>query len=58
MQNIECCAICAWRETCQKKFSISGSSMHCPDFVRDICLKTSEEETKQEKGEKTKDESH
>ncbi|MCX7793010.1 MAG: hypothetical protein N2257_01180 [Thermodesulfovibrionales bacterium] len=39
MNSIECCAICAWRETCQKKFSLSGSSLHCPEFVRDISIK-------------------
>ncbi|MFN3740446.1 MAG: hypothetical protein ACK4TF_07220 [Thermodesulfovibrionales bacterium] len=44
MEKIECCAICAWRETCQKKFSISGKSIHCPEFVRDISRKISEEE--------------
>jgi len=52
MQNIECCAICAWRETCQKKFSISGSSMHCPEFVRDVSIKPSEEEVEKIKQKK------
>jgi len=52
MHNIECCAICAWRETCQKKFSISGSSMHCPEFVRDVSIKPSEEEVEKIKQKK------
>ena len=39
----EICVICAWRESCQKKFSLSGRDIRCPDFVRDV--------TKQEKAE-------
>lgn len=47
------CAICAWRATCQKKFSVSGSSMYCPDFVRDVTIKEESEslEEKEEKNE-------
>jgi hypothetical protein len=37
----EICVVCAWRESCQKKFSLSGRDIRCPDFVRDV--------TKQEK---------
>jgi hypothetical protein len=50
------CVVCAWRATCQKKFSVSGRSLHCPDFVRDLALpKNDEEETKEEekKGDNT-----
>lgn len=36
------CAICAWRATCRKKFSLSGKDMRCPDFVRDISIKSNE----------------
>lgn len=50
MEKIECCAICAWRETCQKKFTISGKSIHCPEFVRDISIKVSEEEAIEKQG--------
>ncbi len=32
------CIVCAWRADCQKKFSISGKDMRCPDFVRDLSL--------------------
>ncbi len=43
------CVVCAWRATCQKKFSVSGRSLHCPDFVKDLALpKNDEEETKEE----------
>lgn len=33
------CAICAWRATCQKKFSISGKDIKCADFVKDVSIK-------------------
>ena len=45
-EDVEICAICAWRATCQKKFSISGKDIRCPDFVRDVTIK---EEPEQEK---------
>lgn len=32
------CAICAWRMTCQKKFSMSGRDVKCTDFVKDVSL--------------------
>jgi hypothetical protein len=32
----EICLLCAWRENCSKKFSISGRDIRCPDFVRDL----------------------
>jgi hypothetical protein len=31
------CLVCAWRETCVKKFSFSGQ--HCLEFTRDMALK-------------------
>jgi hypothetical protein len=36
-QNI--CIVCAWRATCQKKFSLSGRDIKCAEFVRDVSLK-------------------
>jgi hypothetical protein len=33
------CAVCAWRAACQKKFSISGKDVRCPDFVKDMSIK-------------------
>ena len=51
--EIEICAVCAWRGTCQKKFSLSGKNIHCADFVRDVSLKEkSEPEEKKEEAEK------
>lgn len=35
----EICILCAWRENCQKKFSVSGKDIRCPDFVRDLSIK-------------------
>ncbi len=40
-QNI--CIICAWRETCQKKFSVSGKDIRCSDYVEDVSLKKEKE---------------
>jgi hypothetical protein len=39
------CAICAWRGTCQKKFSVStyaSGYVHCPDYSRDLSIKDSD----------------
>lgn len=38
------CAICAWKGTCQKMFSMSGKDMKCADFVKDISIKEKKEE--------------
>ncbi len=39
-EELALCAICAWRETCQKRFSRdTGSPFRCPDFTRDVTLK-------------------
>jgi len=45
---MDICAVCAWRETCKKKFSISGKDLRCPEFVRDVTIKDSPEEKKEE----------
>ncbi|MBC8414088.1 MAG: hypothetical protein ISR96_05545 [Nitrospira sp.] len=37
--NKESCVICAWRATCQKKFSVSGKDIRCPEFSRDVSIK-------------------
>jgi cytidylate kinase len=39
------CSICAWRENCQKRFSVSVDAhfnVHCPDYTRDVRIKDSE----------------
>lgn len=38
------CVVCAWRADCQKKFSMSGKNMRCPDFTRDISISGDREE--------------
>lgn len=38
------CSICAWRENCQKRFSVSTDTLgnvHCLDYTRDISIKDS-----------------
>ena len=35
----EICVLCAWRENCNKKFSISGRDVRCQDFVTDLNIK-------------------
>jgi len=37
--NKEICVLCAWRENCSKKFSISGRDVRCPDFAKDLSIK-------------------
>jgi len=51
------CAVCAWRQTCQKKFSLSGRDVNCADFTRDITIKPdaqSAEEAKKSEGQQKK----
>jgi hypothetical protein len=36
------CAICAWRVSCQKRFSVATDAVgnvHCPDYSRDLSIK-------------------
>ena len=46
------CGICAWRATCQKKFSLSQDSLHCPDFSKDVTIKERPKEENKEEQEK------
>lgn len=47
------CVICAWRENCAKKFCVTDGGARCPDFSRDVSIKTvSETVEDKEKGEK------
>ncbi|MBL0224899.1 MAG: hypothetical protein IPQ16_04780 [Geobacteraceae bacterium] len=36
------CAVCAWRENCNKRFSVCDGGARCPDFSRDISIKDTE----------------
>jgi len=44
--EISICAVCAWRATCQKKFSVSGKDLRCAEFVKDVSIKEDLEEEK------------
>jgi hypothetical protein len=39
------CAVCAWRENCNKRFSVCDGGARCPDFSRDISIKDTGETT-------------
>ena len=49
MSSTLICAVCAWRATCQKKFSVSGKDFRCAEFVRDVTIKEEKEEEKEKK---------
>jgi hypothetical protein len=54
-QEASICVVCAWRETCKKKYSFTGQ--HCLEFTRDLTLKPKPEGEApkgEEKGEKAK----
>ena len=43
------CVICAWRQHCQKRFTVSYDGLlniHCPDFTRDYTIKDQEADQK------------
>jgi hypothetical protein len=42
------CAVCAWRQTCAKKFSVPDGGARCPDFTRDVTIKAPESDDIQE----------
>jgi len=44
MTTKDICVVCAWRADCQKKFSVSGRDLRCPDFVRDVSLPEDKEQ--------------
>jgi hypothetical protein len=35
------CVVCAWRETCVKKYSFDGQ--HCLEYTRDVTIKSKPE---------------
>ena len=38
------CVICAWRESCKKKFSVESGKINCPDFSKDVSMNNFKEE--------------
>jgi hypothetical protein len=53
MSSVDICALCAWRANCQKKFSISGKDMRCPDFSKDFSIAFAEDEEPETEKEET-----
>lgn len=51
------CAVCAWRETCGKRFCVTDGGARCPDFSRDITIKIQEEPEQSAEKENPKDHS-
>ncbi len=49
------CVVCAWRESCAKKFSLGEGKINCPDFCKDLNIKNIEDpnETKSSKPDPT-----
>ena len=39
MTTVQRCVICAWRQNCAKRFSVSDGGARCPDFTRDVSIK-------------------
>jgi hypothetical protein len=39
------CAVCAWRENCNRRFSVCDGGTRCPDFSRDISINDTGEAT-------------
>ncbi len=39
------CVICAWRETCAKRFCVADCGARCPDFSRDVTIKDPDDQT-------------
>ena len=37
------CVVCAWRENCNRRFSVCDGGARCPDFSRDISIKETTE---------------
>jgi hypothetical protein len=47
------CVICAWRLTCNKKFSMDGSTTtRCPEYTRDVTLQAPKGEHEQKDDDK------
>jgi hypothetical protein len=47
------CVVCAWRQTCNKKFSMDGATTtRCPDYTRDVTLREAPPEQEEEEKKK------
>jgi hypothetical protein len=44
------CVMCAWRQACNKKFTMDGATTtRCAEYTRDITLKQTNEEKEPDK---------
>ena len=44
------CLLCAWRQACNKKFSMVGAAAkRCPNYVRDLTLGRPAEDNEEDK---------
>ena len=49
------CVVCAWRLTCNKKFSMDGTTTtRCPEYTRDVTLTPPKDEHEQKQEDRTK----
>ena len=47
------CVVCAWRSTCNKKFSrAGGTTLPCVDYTRDLSLPKPEKEVDEKEHDK------
>lgn len=43
------CVVCAWRKDCRKRFMKGGDvTLRCPDFTKDLAIKETESDDKEE----------
>jgi hypothetical protein len=48
-ENKTICAVCAWRATCRKQFSLRAGQK-CPEFVKDVAIKEEQAKDQAEGG--------
>jgi len=53
MSSNQRCVVCAWRQTCAKKFSVADGGARCPDFTRDVSIKEEKTDEKEKEPERT-----
>ena len=44
------CVVCAWRKDCLKRFNFEAcGQLRCPDYTRDLTIKSPEEKEEEDK---------
>lgn len=46
--STQSCVVCAWRGSCNKRFSVADGGAKCPDFSRDVSIKNVEEQVEKQ----------